>query len=335
MGKRVGKRSVALDAPPVIIASACTVGGKEGEGPLKDSFDTISDDSYFGEKTWEKAESRMIKNTVASVLAKAALSPGDIELAFAGDLVNQCTVSSFGLRESGIPYFGVYGACSTMAETLALASMAVSSGFASNAMAVTSSHFSTAERQYRMPLEYGGQRPPTSQWTVTGCGALIISSGGAGPRVTGITPGVITDAGITDANNMGAAMAPAAHDTLTAHFEDFGRTPSYYDLIVTGDLGFTGADILRDLCRRDGVELGSGYTDCGMLIFDREKQDVHSGGSGCGCSASVLSGYILNGMRSGRWKKVLFAATGALLSPTTTMQGESVPSIACAVSIEV
>ena len=158
-----------------------------------------------------------------------------------------------------------------------------------------------------MPLEYGGQRPPTSQWTVTGCGALIISSGGAGPRVTGITPGVITDAGITDANNMGAAMAPAARDTLTAHFEDFGRTPSYYDLIVTGDLGFTGADLLRDLCRRDGVELGSGYTDCGMLIFDREKQDVHSGGSGCGCSASVLSGYILNGMRSGRWKKVLLS----------------------------
>lgn len=334
MAKRSGARSVVLDSPPALIASASTVGAKEGEGPLGKYFGSVSEDSYFGEQTWEKAESRMIESTLAQLYKNSRLNPKDIDLAFAGDLLNQCTASSFGLRNSGIPYFGVYGACSTMAESLALAAMSVESGFAGCALAVTSSHFSTAERQFRMPLEYGGQRPPTAQWTVTGCGAFILSEG-EGPRITSVTPGVITDAGIKDANNMGAAMAPAAYETLRTHFSDLGRTPSYYDLILTGDLGAVGSEILRDLMRKDGTELGDKYADCGLLIFDREKQDVHSGGSGCGCSASVLAGYIMDGIKTGRWKKVLFAATGALLSPLSTMQGESVPSICCAVSIEV
>lgn len=334
MAARSGKRSVVLERPPRIEASYSTVGVKEGEGPLGSFFDTVSEDSYFGEKTWEKAESRMIENTVAGVFKVSRLSAEDIDLVFAGDLLNQCTASSFGLRASGIPYFGIYGACSTMAESLALAAMSVESGFARRAMAVTSSHFSTAERQFRMPLEYGGQRPPTAQWTVTGCGAFILSEG-AGPRITAVTPGVITDAGVKDANNMGAAMAPAAYETFKAHFSDLGRNPSFYDLILTGDLGAVGSDILRELMKKDGIELGGSYTDCGLLIYDRQKQDVHSGGSGCGCSASVLASYIMNGFQTGRWKKVLFGATGALLSPTSTMQGESVPSICCAVSIEV
>lgn len=309
------------------------MGMKEGDGPLRDSFDYINEDSYFGEKTWEKAESTMQKMALNKALEKAKLPPSNVEFIFAGDLLNQCIGTSFSLRDMNIPFFGLYGACSTMAESLALAAMTIDGGFADCTAAVTSSHYCSAERQYRFPLEYGGQRTPTAQWTVTGSGALILTAEGPGPYIKHITCGKIVDQGIKDQNNMGAAMAPAAYSTLSAHFADLSKKPSDYDLIVTGDLGMLGAEILIDFFKNDGIDLSHNYNDCGLMIFSREAQDVHAGGSGCGCSASVLSGYLLNGMRDGRWKNILFAATGALLSPTSVQQGESIPSICYAVAI--
>ncbi len=332
--KKLGKRTLQLACPPSVVGHANCVGDKEGEGPLKNSFDFISQDPFFGEKSWEKAESMMVKKAYSMALDKAGLSPSQVDILFAGDLLNQCVGTTFGLREAGAAYFGIYGACSTMAESLALAAMAVDGGFADNAAAVTCSHFCTAERQFRTPLEYGGQRTPTAQWTVTGAGAVILTAFGPGPYITHITPGIIVDPGITDANNMGAAMAPAAYDTIKTHFEDTGRSPGDYDLIVTGDLGRVGSDILLDFFRMDGVDITKRHADCGLLIFDPKKQDVHSGGSGCGCSASVLTGYLLNGMRDGRWERILFAATGALMSTTSSQQGESIPGICCAVAID-
>ena len=329
----MGSQSVSFPNPPSITASACVVGKKEGEGPLRDTFDLIEEDSFFGEKTWEKAESTMQKLALQKALEKAHLPVTALEFIFAGDLLNQCIGSAFSMRDIGVPFFGLYGACSTMAESLALASMTIDGGFADTVAALTSSHFCSAERQFRFPLEYGGQRTPTAQWTVTGSGALILTADGPGPYVTHVTCGKIVDAGIKDANNMGAAMAPAAYSTLSAHFNDLALKPSDYDLIVTGDLGALGAEILVDFFRNDGIDIGPQYNDCGLMIFSREEQDVHAGGSGCGCSASVLSGYLLDGMRAGRWRKILFCATGALLSPTSTQQGESIPSICCAVSI--
>lgn len=331
--KHIGKQTLALSAPPSIAGHACVVGPKEGEGPLKNSFDFISDDSFFGEKTWEKAESCMVKNAFTLAADKASIAPSSIQYIFAGDLLNQCIATSFAMRDSDIPFFGLYGACSTMAESLSLAAMTIDGGFADTAAAVTSSHFCSAERQFRFPLEYGGQRTPTSQWTVTGSGAVVLTAEGAGPYITHITPGKIVDAGITDANNMGAAMAPAAYDTLRTHFDDTHLSPSDYDLVVTGDLGLVGSDILTDFFRRDGIELAPFHNDCGLLIFSRDGQDVHAGGSGCGCAASVLTGYLLNGMLEGRWNRILFAATGALMSPTTAQQGDSIPGICCAVAI--
>lgn len=331
--KHTGKQTIAFSNPPSIAGHACVVGPKEGEGPLKNSFDYISDDSFFGEKTWEKAESSMVKQAFSLAADKASIAPSAIQYIFAGDLLNQCIATSFGMRDSDIPFFGLYGACSTMAESLSLAAMTIDGGFADTVAAVTSSHFCSAERQFRFPLEYGGQRTPTSQWTVTGSGAIILTAEGNGPYVTHVTPGKIVDAGITDANNMGAAMAPAAYDTLRTHFEDLNLSPSDYDLIVTGDLGLIGSDILTDFFRQDGVELAPFHNDCGLLMFSRDKQDVHAGGSGCGCAASVLTGYLLNGMREGRWNRILFAATGALMSTTTSQQGESIPGVCCAVSI--
>ena len=300
---------------------------------MRDSFDLVSEDAFFGEKTWEKAESTMQKTALTMALDKAALAPSAVEFIFAGDLLNQCIGSAFGLRETGIPFFGLYGACSTMAESLSLAAMTIDGGFADRTAAVTSSHFCSAERQFRLPLEYGGQRTPTAQWTVTGSGAVILESDGAGPYIRHVTAGKIVDAGIKDANNMGAAMAPAAYSTLSAHFNDFGLSPSDYDLIVTGDLAAIGASILIDFFKNDGIDLSHNYNDCGLMIFSRNNQDVHAGGSGCGCSASVLAGHLIPGMQDGRWKKILFAATGALLSPTSTLQGESIPSICTAVTL--
>ena len=334
MNKRLGSQTVRLSTPPAVAAGACVVGKKEGEGPLRNWFDQISEDSYFGQKTWEKAESVMLSRCFSLCCDKARLSPSELHYIFAGDLLNQCTGSVFAARDLPVPFYGIYGACSTMAEGLSLAALMVDGGFADTACAMTSSHFCTAERQFRLPLEYGGQRTPTAQWTVTGAGAILLRSEGDGPYVTHITTGRILDAGVTDANNMGAAMAPAAYETLKAHFEDTGRSPSDYAAIITGDLGHVGHEILTDLFLRDGVDLGVCSTDCGMLIYDSAAQDAHAGGSGCGCSASVLCGHILQRMTCGDWPRVLFAATGALMSPTSSLQGESIPGICHAVALD-
>ena len=332
--KRIGQRTVALSNPPSVLSFA-NIGGKfEGQGPLSGYFDELSQDSFFGEKTWEKAESAMQKKVVRRALEQAKLKPKDIGYILAGDLLNQCIGSSFGLRELGIPFYGLYGACSTMGESLSLAAMLIDGGFTERAIAVTSSHFCTAERQYRMPVPYGSQRTPTAQWTATASGCTVLGREGAGPYITHVTCGKIVDKGITDPNNMGAAMAPAAYDTLAAFFRDTGTAPKDYDLIVTGDLGELGHGIVRDFFSRDGVELGDNFQDCGLLLYDRESQDMHAGASGCGCSASVLNGYLLTQMQRGVWKKIVFAPTGALLSPTSSFQGESIPSICHAVTIE-
>lgn len=331
--KKLGRQTAALPSRPRIIASAAVGGKREGEGPLKDCFDRVSADSYFGEESWERAESHMIRECFDLACNKAGLAAAP-DYIIAGDLLNQCVSSAFAMKDSGAPYFGVYGACSTMAESLTLAAMLVDGGYAETACAVTGSHFCTAERQYRYPLEYGGQRTPTSQWTVTGAGAAIVGAQGRGPYISHVTTGRIVDAGINDANNMGAAMAPAAYDTLCAHFADTGRTPEYYDAIFTGDLGALGHDIVQDMFAADGVKLGARYMDCGVLIYDLRTQDVHAGGSGCGCCASVLCGHILPAMRKGIWKRVLVAATGALMSSTSAQQGASIPGICHAVAIE-
>lgn len=332
--KRIGSRTLAITNPVSVIASAAVVGKKEGEGPLKNCFDFISDDSYFGEASWEKAESHMIKQALETASGKAQFSPAALDAIFSGDLLNQCVSSAFAMKDSAVPYFGLYGACSTMTEALSLAAMLTDGGFLQTSCAVTGSHFCSAERQYRFPLEYGGQRPPTSQWTVTGAGAAIVSAGGGGPYITSVTPGRIVDAGINDANNMGAAMAPAAYDTISTHFKDTGRTLDYYDAIFTGDLGAVGHDILQILFSEDGIDLGMRYMDCGVLMFDLNTQDVHAGGSGCGCCASVLCGHILPAMKKGVWNRVLVAATGALMSPLSCQQGCSIPGICHAISIE-
>ena len=325
--KRVGRRTVALPHPPSVRSCACIGGKFEGQGPLGSCFDELGEDSFFGEATWEKAESAMQKRALSRALDKAGLKAGDLDYILAGDLLNQCVGSAFGLRDFGIPFYGLYGACSTMGESLALASLLIDGGFARRAAAMTSSHFCTAERQYRMPVPYGSQRTPTAQWTATAAGCTILASDGPGPYVTHVTCGKIVDKGITDANNMGAAMAPAAYDTLAAFFRDTGTRPQDYDLIVTGDLGELGHAIVRDFFSRDGVDMGENFQDCGLLLYDRKRQDMHAGASGCGCSASVLNGYLLTEMRRGRWDRILFAPTGALLSPTSSFQGESVPGI--------
>ena len=333
MNKRIGKQTVKINGPVSIISSANVVGRKEGEGPLSQYFDVIMEDSAWGEDSWEKTESKMQNESVSRAIQKANLTPADIDYILAGDLLNQCISSSFALRDLSIPFFGVYGACSTMAETISLGTMLIDGGFAEKISAVTSSHFCTAERQYRQPLEYGGQRPPTAQWTVTGSGSVVLSKNGNGPYVTHITTGKIIDMGIKDANNMGAAMAPAAVDTLKAHFKDTNLTPADYDIILTGDLGILGKDIMIDLMMHEGYDLRDNYNDCGCLIFDAETQDTHAGGSGCGCGAVTLTGFVLKLMSEKKLNRVLFMATGALLSPTSTLQGESIPSVAHAISI--
>ena len=332
--KRLGTQTIHFSDPPVILAAASVVGRKEGDGPLRSWFDKICKDSYCGEKSWEAAESAMLAKCFTICCDKAGLAPSAVDYLFAGDLQNQCTGSTFALRGLNIPYFGLYGACSTMAESLSLAAMSIDGGFADTAAAMTSSHFCSAERQYRLPLEYGGQRTPTAQWTVTGAGSVLLGKSGQGVHITHVTTGIIHDSGIKDAANMGAAMAPAACETILANFRDTGRKPSDYDQIVTGDLGSVGHGILLDLLKKDGVNMNQNTADCGMLIYDANKQDVHAGGSGCGCSASVLCGYILGQMKRKVWNKVLFVATGALLSPTTTLQGESIPGIAHGVVLE-
>lgn len=332
--KKIGKHTVILPSRPAFSATAAVVGKKEGEGPLKGCFDHISEDSYFGQSSWEKAEVHMLRRAFEISCAKAKLPVPGLDYVFSGDLLNQCISSAFAMKSCSLPYFGMYGACSTMAEALSLAAMLIDGDFADNICAVTGSHFCTAERQYRFPLEYGGQRPPTAQWTVTGAGAAILGRAGK-TRITHISTGCIVDAGIKDANNMGSAMAPAAYETLKAHFEETGRSPEDYDAIFTGDLGALGHDILEALFKKDGVKLGVRYMDCGVLIYDLAAQNVYSGGSGCGCCASVLCGHIIPAMERGIWKRVLFAATGALMSTTSAQQGDSIPGICHAIAIEV
>ena len=273
----------------------------------------------------------MQQRALRKAMEKGGLQPEDLDYVLAGDLLNQCIGTSFGLRDFHIPFWGLYGACSTMGESLALASFLIDGGFARLAAAMTSSHYCTAERQYRMPVPYGSQRTPTAQWTATAAGCCILGAQGDGPYVTHVTCGKIVDMGITDANNMGAAMAPAAYDTLAAHFRETGTSPDDYDLILTGDLGALGHEIVTEFFLRDGVDLRRNYNDCGLLLYDLDKQDMHAGASGCGCSAAVLNGYVLSGMRQKKWNRVLFAPTGALLSPTSSFQGESIPSICHAV----
>ena len=328
-----GQQSFAFDNPPTIASWASVAGKKESEGPLGRAFDMTSQDTYFGQKTWEQAEKQMQTMTLDILLEKAGLGMNDLGLVASGDLLNQCIGSSFSLRNKNIPHLGLYGACSTMAEGLLVASMAVGGGFTDNAVAMTSSHFASSERQYRFPLGYGGQRTPTAQWTVTGAGAALIKQKGSGPKIECCTIGTVTDLGITDAANMGAAMAPAAMATIAQHFEDTGLTPDDYDLIVTGDLGQVGMDLLLNLSRERGLHLGGKLADCGTMVFDILTQDVHSGGSGCGCSAITLCGYLLSKLNAGKLKKILFCGTGALLSPTSTQQGLPIPAVCHAVAI--
>ena len=329
-----GRSSFVLRQPPVITTWASVAGKKEAEGPLGRTFDYTSKDTHFGQKTWEQAENYMQEKALRLLAQKAGMDKEQFDLVFSGDLLNQCIGSAFSMRNTGIPHLGLYGACSTMAESLLMASMAVGGGFADRVVAMTSSHFASSERQYRFPLGYGGQRTPTAQWTVTGSGAALVCGEGTGPRITGCTIGTVTDLGIQDANNMGAAMAPAAYATIKANLEDFGREPESYDLIVTGDLGQLGKELLMEMARKEGMSLGGRLTDCGTMVFDNTKQDVHSGGSGCGFSAITLCGQLLGELASGKLKKILFCGTGALLSPTSTQQGLPIPGVCHAVVIE-
>lgn len=333
--KKIGNQTIKLDFPPSIISTACIVGPKEAEGPLAKYFDTLIEDEFWGESSWEKAESKFIKETVNLAISKSNLAKSDIDYCFAGDLLNQCISSAFGLRELQIPFFGIFGACSTFVEALCLGSIFLEANAGQNIICAASSHFCSAEKQFRFPLELGNQRTPSAQWTITGAGSAIISKSGKGPFITNITPGKIIDLGIKDSSNMGAAMAPAALDTLITHLNDTGRNPDYYDAIFTGDLGYIGKDILIDLASKRGYDIKNNYNDCGVLIFDKESQDTHSGGSGCGCIASVFSGYIYNQLLNGTLNKVLLIATGALTNATSTQQGESIPGIAHAISIEI
>ena len=333
--KKLGKQTIEFDNPPSIISTASIVGPKESTGPLAKYFDKCLDDEFFGEKTWEKAESKIIRETANIAVSKTNLSFSDIDYCFAGDLLNQCISSTFGFRDSNIPFIGLFGACSTFVESLINASVFISSNVGKTALCAVSSHFCSAEKQFRFPLELGNQRPPSSQWTVTGAGATVLSSKGTGPFITHATVGKIVDMGIKDSNNMGAAMVPAALNTLLRHFKDTVRKPSDYDAIFTGDLGHIGKEILIELSKLKGYNIKSNYNDCGVLIFDKDSQDTHSGGSGCACIATVFSGYIYKQLKEKKLKRILLIATGALTNATTAQQGESIPGIAHAVAIEI
>ncbi|MBR3874120.1 MAG: stage V sporulation protein AD [Clostridia bacterium] len=336
--KRIGLQTIELPLRPAITGSAACVGRKEGEGPLGEHFDFIAKDEMVGQESFELAEKQLYLDAIRKAIRKGGSRPEEVQFLLGGDLLNQIITASFSARDLGIPFIGLYGACSTMAESLALGSMLLDGEHASQVVCAASSHFCTAERQYRYPLEFGTQRSPTAQWTVTGAGASLLSLSPAVPvlaHVTQICMGRVVDLGITDANNMGAAMAPAAADTLLAFFADTHTQPDDYDLIVTGDLGQVGHDLLMQLMREQRRPLpGDRYTDCGLLIYDRKAQDVHAGGSGCGCSASVLNAYLLPMLQRREIRRMLFMATGALMSLTSSQQGESIPGIAHAVLLE-
>ena len=340
--KKIGAQTVQLEKKPYIIGRGNVVGKKEGEGPLGACFDESLNDDMYGEKCWEKAESKMLQSAMTKACERAQLRKEDIDIMLSGDLVNQIMSSSFTARNMHIPFLGLYGACSTMTESLLIGSMLIDGEFAARVLAGASSHFCTAERQFRMPVEHGNQRPPSAQWTATAAGAVVLSEAPLGNaavniRVTGATVGKVIDAGIKDANQMGAAMAPAAVDTLLNHLQDTGRDIDYYDLVVTGDLGYIGKDIMCDLLVDAGLDskkVFSHYDDCGTLLFSKD-QDVHGGGSGCGCSAAVLTGSLLKKMEQGQYKRILLMSTGALLSTVSPFQGESIPGIAHAAALEV
>lgn len=329
-----GKQSFVLPNKPVITHWASIAGKKESQGPLSGFFDETSQDTLFGEKSWEQAENRMQQLALEQLAEKAKMKKEDFSLVYSGDLLNQCISSSFSLNNTGIPHLGLYGACSTMAESLLLAAMTVDGGYNDTVAAMTSSHFASSERQYRFPLGYGGQRTPTAQWTVTGAGAALVCAGGDGPKIDSCTIGTVSELGIKDANNMGAAMAPAAYATIKAHLQDMHRKASDFDKIITGDLGRLGKELVLELARQDGLSLEGRLEDCGCMVFDLQKQDVHCGGSGCGCSAITLCGYLLGQLNAGKLKRILFCGTGALLSPTSTQQGLSIPGTCHAVSME-
>lgn len=333
MNQRLGMQTITFGKPPIILETAAIAGVKEGQGPIAESFDVVLDDDTLGEKSWEKSESKLQEKAALTALDKAGLAPSDINYVLAGDLLNQCVGAHYGMRDLKIPFLGLYGACSTMSESLSIGSMLVGGDYADYAMCVTSSHFCSAERQFRNPLEYGGQRTPSAQWTVTGSGCAILAKNGTGPKITHVTTGKIVDMGINDVNNMGAAMAPAAIDTLSAHFSDTGFKPNDYDLILTGDLGIIGSDILEELMLDEGYDIRGIHDDCGKIIYDIEEQDVHAGGSGCGCCGSVFCGHIMQEIKNGKYDRVLLMATGALMNPMTVEQGETIPSIAHAVTI--
>lgn len=334
---RCGNQSVRLPNPVYIHSSASVVGKKEGEGRLKDYFDMISEDDYFGTKSWEDAESTLQKEAVTLAIGKGKLKQEELDYILSGDLLGQSIASSFGLKTFETPLFGLYGACSTCGESLSLGSMLVAAGYANNLVCVTSSHFAAAEKEFRYPLAYGNQRPKSSTWTVTGSGAFVLSNTAWEKDraiITGVTTGIITDYGLKDSMNMGACMAPAAASTIYAHLTDFEKKPEDYDRIITGDLGTIGQTILFELLQEKGFDIRKQHMDCGIEIFDSDLQGTEAGGSGCGCAATVLSAYILKQIEEGVWKKVLFVPTGALLSKTSFNEGKSVPGIAHAVVLE-
>lgn len=337
MHKCLGRASIKLEEGIYIVNSAGIVGPKEGQGPLGGLFDRVGTDDLFGANTWEEAESTLQKEAVYLALKKAKKQPEDMDFMFAGDLLGQSIASSFGIKSFEIPLFGLYGACSTCGESLTLGALAVAAGYAKDVLCVTSSHFASAEKEFRFPLEYGNQRPLSASWTVTGSGAFVLSAdknNGSRAKITGTTTGIITDYGLKDSMNMGACMAPAAASTITRHFKDFGTRPEDYDYIITGDLGSVGQTVLLDLLRERGYDIAKNHLDCGMLIYDSKTQDTHAGGSGCGCCAVTLSAYILRQLEDKSWKKVLFVPTGALLSKTSFNEGKTVPGIAHALVLE-
>ncbi len=338
--RALGEQSVQFGRAPYILEYASVCGTKESEGPLKGEFDECSTDDLFGCDTWEKAESALQEKTVGLLLKKSGYASTDIRYMFAGDLLGQLIASTFGLLHFEIPFFGLYGACSTMGEALSLGAMTIAGGYADKIISLASSHFASAEKTFRFPLEYGNQRPYSATWTVTGCGAVVLGEHSeqnqhqAKAKITGITTGKMVDFGVKDSMNMGACMAPAAADVIQKNLSDFGYSPNEYDRIITGDLGTIGQKILIDLLNAVDIDISKNHMDCGIEIFDSEKQDTHAGGSGCGCSATVLCGHILNKIKKHEWKKVLFVPTGALLSSVSFNEGQSVPGIAHAVIIE-
>lgn len=331
MSQKVGKQSIAFENGVYIDAMASIVGKKEGEGPLGHEFDMIVEDPKFGEDNWDAAESKFQNETAKLVISKSGLAKESIRYIFAGDLLGQLIATTFGIAELEIPFFGLYGACSTMGESISLGAMTVAAGYADYVMALASSHFASAEKSFRFPLEYSNQRPYSATWTVTGCGSVIIGKDKGIAKIEGITTGKIIDYGIKDAMNMGACMAPAAADVIYNNLKDFHIEPDYYDKIITGDLGYVGQTILIDMLKERGIDISDRHYDCGIEIFDNDEQDTHSGGSGCGCSASVLCSYILKQLEKGYWKRILFVPTGALMSPISFNEGQSIPGIAHAV----